>query len=386
MDINEMNLTEIQKRLAQIRDVELRAEDANIEALEKEVADLEVRKGEIEAYQKRTKEAQALTEDKSLGKIVETKENKSMENKQIEERAKALVENGKFKMDTRALLVSGGTIALPTVVDQNIMDAYGPEVSSLVDLVNVYDATGMGTHRVPYESAGMTAYAETEGSAGTASDVTFGYVDLTPNDFDALSYVSKQIRKQSPANYENKVVRAARAALRQKASKQIVDAVVASSLATKKTVTGTTIGASFLRDLVMELGGAEGIGAGTLVLTKEDLIAFGDVRGTNELQAVYEITPDAADPNRGTIKDGGLVVPYILNKNLTPLSTATADANCMFYADLKCIELDYWGEVEVRVSEDYKFAEGLLTVRGETLLDADLVVKGGAVVLAYDKP
>lgn len=386
MDINEMNLTEIQERLAQIRDVELRAEDANIEALEKEVEDLEVRKGEIEAYQKRTKEAQALTEDKSLGKIVETKENKSMENKQIEERAKALVEHGKVKMDTRSLLVSGGTIALATEVDNDIKDIYGPQVSSLVDLVDIFDATGMGTHRVPYESAGMSANAETEGSAGTASDVTFGYVDLTPNDFDALSYISKQIRKQSPVAYEQKVVASARTALRAKASKSIVDAVVASSLAVKKTVTSTTIGATFLRDLVVLLGGDEGIGAGTLVLNKTDLIALGDIRGTNELQAVFEITPDPADPNRGTIKDGGLVVPYILNKNLTALSTASADANCMIYADLKSIELDYWGETEVKVSEDYKFAEGLLTVRGEALLDADLVRKGAAVVLVYDKP
>lgn len=368
----EKRLNEILERMAAIKTEIESADEERMTALEAEVAELET-----EELQLRKK----MEFEKRITKEVPM--NETEKNTAIEERAKQLKETGSMKINARALLVGGGTIALATTVDPEIKDIEGPEVSSLVDLVDVEDCTGMGTYRIPYEAAGMTANAETEGSAGTASDVTFGYVDLTPNDYDALCYISKQIRKQSPVQYEAKVRKAARTALRKKVSKTIVDAVVASSLAVVKEVATNAVGATTLRDIALAYGGDEGVGAGVLILNKADLIAFGAVRGTNEKKAVYEITPDAADANRGTIRDGGLVVPYILNSNVKPLSGATANDKTMLYGSLKNIKLGLWDDVEVKVSEDYKFAEGLLTVRGETLCDADLVVKNGFVVVKY---
>lgn len=369
----EKRLNEILERKNAIKEEIVTADEERMNALEAEVSELEA-------------EEVQLRKKMDIQSRIKLEEPIKMENiTNVEERAAKFAASGNMKLDARSLLISGGTIALATKVEGTINDIYGPQVSSLVDMVNVVDCTGMGTHRVPYVEAGMTAYSETEGSAGTASDVTFGYVDLTPNDFDALAFVSKQIAKQSPLMYEQKVASEARKALRSKASKAIVDAIVASSLADSVTFTSATIDGKTLRKIVFGFGGNEGIGAGTLVLNKKDLIAFGDVRGTNEKKAVYEITPDAADPNRGTIRDGGLVVPYIINNNCVALSECTnEDATTMLYGDLKAVELDLWGGVEVKISEDYKFAEGLLTVRGETLCDADLVVKGGFVKVVFD--
>ena len=46
---------------------------------------------------------------------------------------------------------------------------------------------------------------------------------------------------------------------------------------------------------------------------------------------------------------------------------------------------DLWGGYDVSVSEDYTFAEGLLSVRGEVSADADLVAQGGAVIVRAKK-
>lgn len=368
----EKRLNEILERKNAIKEEIVSADEERMTALEAEVSELEA-------------EEVQLRKKMDIQSRIKSEEPIKMENMNVEERAKRFAETEKMNLDARSLLISGESIALATKAEGTINDIYGPQVSSIVDLVNVVDCTGMGTNRVPYVAAGMTAYSETEGSAGTASDVTFGYVDLTPNDFDALAYVSKQIRKQSPLQYEQKVASEARKALRAKASAAIVTAIAASSLADSLTVTSATIGPNTLRKIVFAFGGNEGIGAGTLVLNKKDLIAFGDVRGTNEKKAVYEITPDPVDPNRGTIKEGGLVVPYIINNNCVALSECTnEDKTTMLYGDLQAVELDLWGGVEVKISEDYKFAEGLLTVRGETLCDADLVVKGGFVKVVFD--
>lgn len=49
----------------------------------------------------------------------------------------------------------------------------------------------------------------------------------------------------------------------------------------------------------------------------------------------------------------------------------------MLYGFLGGIELDTFGDTEVEVSQDYKFAEGLLAVRGEAYFGAKLYIDHG---------
>ena len=64
--------------------------------------------------------------------------------------------------------------------------------------------------------------------------------------------------------------------------------------------------------------------------------------------------------------------------------TTTATKH-MFYGNPQCAELALWGGFEVEVNEGYKFAEGLLTVRGEVTADVDVTVKNGFVVVTAKK-
>ena len=119
------------------------------------------------------------------------------------------------------------------------------------------------------------------------------------------------------------------------------------------------------------------------MLNKQDLIALGDVRGTNEKLPVYKITPNATDPNTGIIEDGGLAVRYVINNNCTALSGTTQTSTAIkgiFYGAPQAIELAMFSDYEIATSEDYKFAEDMLAVRGTASMGVGMGVYHGFVV------
>lgn len=319
----------------------------------------------------------------------------------LEKRAEEFARTDKMRIsagETRSTLISTGQIAKPTSVG-GINDPFNT-VSSIVDMVRVEDMTGMGGHKEAYITKWQTASAKTDGTAQTATDPTFKTVAINPFLMGCLSYVSRELKKQTPLQYEQKVREGAMIALRKKLAGWIVsgggtneiygiinavntDTSPASMIQTLDMT--AAIGADTLRKIVFAYGGDENIGGGAvLYLNKADLIAFGDVRGTNEKKAVYEITPDGDNPNTGIIKDGGLLVRYCICSDVTAYSSATGTSSgvkTMIYGSPLNYKLGLFGDFEVNVSDDYKFAEGLLTVRGEVMVGGNVIVDKGFVVL-----
>lgn len=295
------------------------------------------------------------------------------------------------------LLTSATGVVGPTGVD-GINDGF-VGVSSLVDLLKVTDCTGMANYKVVYLSGDAAdAAAITEGSAPTESEPTFGSVELTPSNYGTIGYISNEIAKQTPLNYEEKVRESARRSLRRKLNTVAVTAILASSLNNSMDLSAAasaTTGAAFfdgalLSNIILSYGGDEDTGGvGVLFLTKEDLKAFAAVRGKNEYLPVYSITPNAANPSTGIIKDNnGLSCRYCLSKDIKSLSTltlATTAAKTMFYGVPSNAELALWGGFDVRVDSSYKFAEGLLAIRGEVTADVDVTTKGGFTVVTAKK-
>lgn len=310
------------------------------------------------------------------------------------QRATEFQRTGRRRVERAAILVTNSGIAKPVGVG-GIRDGVGlSSVSSIVDLVTVDDCTGLGSYRVAYQATAAEAVAATAGTAPSDSPATFNYVDLTPETYASLSYIDKGIRKQSPLDYEEKVLASARTALRRQLSKAIATAAPASALAEKLSLTSSaatfTFSPSFLSDLILSYGGDEDVdGGAVLFLNKADLKALAAVRGKNEYLPVYSILPDSGNPNTGIIKDNyGLSCRYCLNANVPALSAATLTTSAssfMFFGDPKNITLGLWGSADVEVSDGYKFAEGLLTVRGEVSAAADLTVKNGLVVVTAAK-
>lgn len=309
------------------------------------------------------------------------------EGEDAEKRAATFAASGRMNItneEARAVLISGGKIATPTEVNGEIKEGFNG-VSSIVDQVNAVDAEGMGAYLVPYEISDAEAAETAEGEEYNESDPDFGFAEVSPTTITVISYISKQVKKQTPVKYEEKVKSSALKALRKKASSMIVNAVKASEIAAIKEVESAKIDEKTLRNLALAYGGDENVaGNAVLYLNKTDLVAFGDVRGTNEKKAVYEITPDTSNPNTGIIKDGGLSVKYCINKNCTALSTATRGASAiktMMYGNPLTVDLALFSDYEVKVSEDFKINKGLLTIVGDAEVGAALTVKDGFVVL-----
>ncbi len=369
---------------------ELGAEE---EALKEEKATIEERIAQLE---------KELEEDS----VAQRKEKLPAEVKRmehtLEERAQKVYETQRLEIgadELRSTLISTGSLAKPTGVN-GINDPFNI-IPSIVDLVQVEDMTGMGESREAYVQAWQTAGAGTDGTAPDPNDPGFRVALIKPFLIDTMSYISENVALQTPLQYEAKIRQGALLALRKKVANWIVTGngstapfgiynsvntqAVPESIVQKYEVKSATIGEKTLRNIVFQYGGDENIGGGaTLFLNKNDLIAFGDVRGTAEKKAVYEIIPDGSNPNRGVIKDGGLSVPYVISSDVTALSSSkyvAANIPTMIYGAPVHYKLGLFGNYEVKVSEDYKFGEGLLTIKGKAMVGGNVIVDKGFVVV-----
>lgn len=298
-------------------------------------------------------------------------------------------ENARSMIKRAAVTTSTQGVIGPTGVS-GINDPAGNTVSDFLDLIKITDATGMAAYKVAFLLEDAVAGARTEGTVPTESEPKFDSVTLTPSLHGIIAYISREIRKQSPLQYEAKVNESVTRAMRRILSKLAIDKVLDSPLNTTMEIIGASGAALFtphlLSNIILAYGGDEGVdGAAVLVLNKADLKAFAAVRGTNEFLPVYSITPDATNPSMGVIKDNnGLSCRYCLNKNVAALSQASLSSTAtkgMFYGNPQCAELALWGGVDVEVNNGYKFGEGLLTVLGETTADAAVTTPNGFVVV-----
>lgn len=292
----------------------------------------------------------------------------------LEKRAAAFRESNSLKMplfaEERSLLVSSGKIAAPTAVSTEIGEL--PDViSSIVDDVEVIDATGTGSWKFPYKKTGAEAADVTEGSEIGGTGATFDFVDISPKEWGVLDEVSNQVKKMTNVAYTTSVQNSAYLALRKKARDKIAAAVQASELAEKRV--SILLDENYLRTVVLGFGGDESVGGGTkLYLTKGDLGTLGKVRGTAEKKALYDITFD--DENNGIIKDGGMAVRFSICSTLTD--------GVQLYGQPRSVKLLLWGDYEIATDDggDF-FKRNVLGVRALATAGADLAVWHGMQVI-----
>lgn len=328
-----------------------------------------------------------------------------------EERGNALMTGNEVKFTVnevrRAILnqvtLATGTIVEPTGAGSNIRDPLGNVVSSIVDQVYVLDLTGMGSYMEPYVISEIDANAgKVETLAGTArtpsADPTFGVAEIRPYELNVTTFVDRNISRLSPASYYDKIFGMAIRALRRKLAGRIVNgdgeaSPVMYGIKTAKNKAGAAIYASqdistidvdTLDALYFAYGSDEAMGpSARLFLTKRDLKAFGALRGANEKRRLLEIAPDAGNPNTGTIRDGGVVIPYTIVSDLTSLTGTAPGAaaiQTMLYGDPLNYELGLFGDYSIRVDESVKAVERMCAILGDVLVGGNLIVDKGFVV------
>lgn len=385
-------LKEIEKRLAEIKGIVDSDESVeNIDALNTETDQLLAERNKILENIQNYQQLRQKIADGSIGTSVNIGGNTDAEN--FEERAKKFASTKRTSIATtqlRAALVSSGKLATPTAVS-GINDTVGAKHSSIIDLVKIVDCGGMGSNKVAYIDTDADAAAEhTEGSAATAKEATFGYVEITPKTLATYAQISEQAKNQTPLQYEAKVQEQALISLRKAAVKLVISKLKASALnkAVDASVSSAKKGIldeNTLTDFLLEYGGDESVvGEAVLFLNKKDLRAIGKIRGTQDKKKVYEIVPDGSNPNVGIIKDGGLSVKYCICSELAAcVDTAQGSAAIptMFYGNPQCLELDLFTDYQVKVSEEFAFTSLMDTILGSVSLGADVVAKNGFVSL-----
>lgn len=286
--------------------------------------------------------------------------------------------------------VASGNIVEPVGVGSQVNDPVSSGYSSIVDQVRSIDANGLSAWQEPYlitrQTASVGDVATVGGTARPASDPTFGVAELTPVEVSVTTFLDRNVMGLSNTNYYEHIYGKAMISLRSEIAKMIVNG---DGLATPKffgianaknkagenifaTANITALDESALDTLYFAYGDDETIGANArLLLTKANLKVLGQLRGTNEKRRLFEITPDSGNANCGVIRDGGLILPYTLNRAVTD--------NKLFYGDPQNYLLALFGGYTIRVDESYKAGERLLTILGDVKVGGNLTVHEGFV-------
>lgn len=335
------------------------------------------------------------------------------EAEKAQERGSALMKGGEVKFSAaevrKAVTLATGTLVEPTGVGSDVRDIIGGAVSSIVDQVSVADLTGMGAYQEPYVISELTANANTVASkAGTSrpasTDPTFGVAEIKPYELTVTSFVDRNLARLTPANYYAKIYNMAMRAMRRNLATLIVNgdgetthvmygiknAVNKAGTPIYSTANVSAVDVNLLDNLYFAYGTDDALAPNArLLLTKSDLKAIGQLRGTNEKQRLFSIEPDMGNPNTGIIRDGGVVIPYTICSDLTSLSGATASTSgaiqTMCYGSPANYLLGLFGDFTIRVDESFKAQERLLTILGDAFVGGNLVADKGFVVATVPK-
>lgn len=354
-------MTEFMERL---KEIEARRAELTTEAQSAEVT--ETRLAEI------TTEAENLNREEMEVRAkmaLQTNHNEPVAAPQAESRADEFVRSGRMVIETRQLL-STGNIAKPTQVGG--IHGLAAQADDIVDDVHAFALNGVGTWRAAYRATNAAAAAVTEGSAVAGTAGTYNYVDITPAEWGILDEISKQVKKQSPLDYQGAIEDSAVAALRYFASTKIIAGITGSTIAQQ--IFSRALDKDFLRNTVLGFRPIAGKGACKLYLTQADLATLGAVRGTNEKRALYEITFDNETNTSGTIKEGGLAVSFRILDGLTD--------GTQLYGQPGAVDMPMWGNYAVETDEggDY-FKRNMIGIKGTQTANAALVAKNGMQVI-----
>lgn len=289
------------------------------------------------------------------------KEQREAQNKEREERAKALKEG-------RAVTVASGNILLPKHQSNDLATVPFRQVSSFYDLTKVRNLQGGESYEAPFTKSYGTGGLTEEGTAYTEAEPEFGTAKINKVKVTAYAEFSEELERLPNANYEAEIRKGVEVALKKKMAQQQIGGTgesntfigITSTNADNTAVLATDdmelskIDQDTLNKIIFAYGGDEEVEQkGVLILNKADLLAFSLVK--NDIgDHAYKI--DLANQTINT-------VPYTINSNLTPLDTATKGQYSMIYGIPQYYETAIFSPVEIKKSYDYKFKDGMIAYR-----------------------
>ena len=289
------------------------------------------------------------------------KEEREAQNKEREERAKALKEG-------RAVTVASDNILLPKHQSNELATVPFRQVSTFYDLTKVRNLQGGESYEAPFTKSYGTGGLTEEGTAYTEAEPEFGTAKINKVKVTAYAEFSEELERLPNANYEAEIRKGVEIALKKKMAQQQIGGTGESNTFIGITSTNTDntavlstddmelskIDQDTLNKIIFAYGGDEEVEQkGVLILNKADLLEFSLVK--NDIgDHAYKI--DLANQTINT-------VPYTINSNLTPLDTATKGQYSMIYGIPQYYETAIFSPVEIKKSYDYKFKDGMIAYR-----------------------
>ena len=283
-----------------------------------------------------------------------------------------------------------GELVAPTGGSSQLNDGFNAQVSGLLDQVRVETFDGLAAWEESYLKSIQTAtHGKPETVAGTTrsdSSPEWRKAKLMAHEVQTTSFVDRNIAKLSPVAYAAKVQGYALKSLRREVNNLIINGDGAGSpevfgfLNAKNTqgenifdtaASVTAINEDALRSLVFGYGGDEELSASArLVLNKINLEKLGKIKiGADDNRPLFDISQTG---NTGTIKAGGLIVPYTI--------ASAIGSNKMAYGDPMSYLLALFGSYTVRVDESVKSVERMIAILGDVMVGGNLTVDKGMLI------
>ena len=219
MDIEKMTKDQVIERLTQLKE-EIRAEGADLETLTAEINSLEARQKELADFEARNKAAEELAKNASLGKKVDSQEERNMDKtfdaSSKEYRSaflKTLMGKELNEEERTAFTATTGTTSgqtggnvMPTEMVDRIWDLVEEQHSILGDISIYRTGTVLEIPMRTAISAGDAASA-TEGAAPSDDENnTFAKVTLSGKDFAKTVNISYALAEMSIDGFEDYIV------------------------------------------------------------------------------------------------------------------------------------------------------------------------------------
>jgi len=392
--------------------VELRSINSELETLNSEITELDGMIRDIEAEEARnanpgiesgvaSMDPPAGTDMESRGKNpvgglnpiatygqnsegLDQRDNSEALRVKFEQRGQDLKDKKKVSFDarnelpiTRSVVVSSGALVVPNQYSNTLNETFN-QVSSVVDLVNAVPMTGGETYTKGFKKP-VTDLPDYTPEAATYKNVdsVWDKVTIAKTYITDYTEISKQAIKLPNIDYQSQIGTGLRNSLRRKMAREIMIGDGAAGHFTgifnapenvipkESDLEISKIDADTLDSIVFNYGGDEDVeGTAYLILSKKDLSAFAAIRATDG-KKLYKITVNG---NTGTISsDGSFSVNYVINSACPVLSsnTTAVDTYCMAYGNLKNYEMPVFSDIDVEMSTDYKFGEGMVAYAGD---------------------
>ena len=205
MDIKEMQMSDIETRSAEIEEL-LKADDADVETLTKEVEELESRKKEIEAeVEKRKAEMAEAEKTATVIEEIKKEERKTMDVKELR--------NSPEYIDAFAEYIKGNEKQLRTLLSENATNGTIPVPELVYDIVKTaWEKEGImslvrksylkGNLKVGFEISGDDAVIHMEGgNAIDPENLIIGTVNLIPSHIKKVVQISDEAIKLSGESF-----------------------------------------------------------------------------------------------------------------------------------------------------------------------------------------